>query len=169
MQHGSRTPRIRAIALPTHAPLVAFALLLLLAAVAWLAFTRLAPSHATAIQVEPAIALEPYTDAPYRSFVVPEPTAPLVAERVQIAVPDVDATDWAALSSGVATIGVAPAAIASSAQPAELATAMSDRERRALLASVRTGEPEGLPGPQGYRPGIAVIVPGGSMSDGVCR
>jgi hypothetical protein len=96
---------------------------------------------------------------------LPPVTAP-APKRVVRPAPE---PDWSALSVGVA-IAASPStaslAVATPA-PAELAIAMSARERRALIASAR--EPESPPGPRGYRPGIAVIVPGGSSSDGVCR
>jgi hypothetical protein len=94
--------------------------------------------------------------------VAPAPPAPKVAVRAPEAAP----ADWSALSLGVApaTAAIAPAP---DAAPADLAIAMSARERRALIASAR--EPDGPAAPMGYRPGIAVIVPGGSHTDGVCR
>jgi hypothetical protein len=86
-------------------------------------------------------------------------------ERVPVPAPD-----WAALRvdvAGAATPAPAPVSLALATPPAELEVAMSARERRALIASAREAE---LPGtPRGYRPGIAVIVPGGSSADGVCR
>lgn len=87
-----------------------------------------------------------------------------------VAVPAVEpTTDWAALAIGIVpatAASAAPTALAA-ATPADLEIAMSARERRALIASAR--EPVGEPAPEGYRPGIAVIVPGGSQTDGVCR
>jgi hypothetical protein len=76
------------------------------------------------------------------------------------------APDWSALRLGVAT-APGPAVVAVATAPAELEIAMSARERRALIAAAR--DPDGQPAPRGYRPGIAVIIPGGSSSDGVCR
>jgi hypothetical protein len=95
--------------------------------------------------------------------VAPAPTAPPVAVR---APEEAASADWSALSLGVAPASAAIAP-APDAAPADLAIAMSARERRALIASAR--EPDGPVAPMGYRPGIAVIVPGGSHTDGVCR
>jgi hypothetical protein len=76
------------------------------------------------------------------------------------------APDWSALRLDVAA-APSPTVVAVATAPAELEIAMSARERRALIAAAR--DPEGPPPPRGYRPGIAVIIPGGSSSDGVCR
>ncbi|MEO6463860.1 MAG: hypothetical protein ABIP29_12375 [Candidatus Eisenbacteria bacterium] len=99
---------------------------------------------------------------------LPPETAPPAPRRAIRPAPD-PAPDWSALRAGVATPpGPATVSLAlATPAPAELAFAMSARERRALIASAR--EPVTPPGPRGYRPGIAVIVPGGSTSDGVCR
>ena len=97
---------------------------------------------------------------------LPPVTAPAPQRVVVRAAPE---PDWSALSVGVATAAsptTVSLAVATPA-PADLAISMSARERRALIASAR--EPESSPAPRGYRPGIAVIVPGGSVSDGVCR
>ena len=84
-------------------------------------------------------------------------------------VPRPAATDWSALSLDVRTVAPATALATSEARPAELEVTMTERERSMLLASVKSGEPEGLPSPQGYTPGIVVLVPGGANSDGICR
>lgn len=98
---------------------------------------------------------------PWR-IVAPKPQGAPPPARVE------PAPDWTAFSLPVADPNtVAPATVALASAPSGLDVPMSSRERKALIATAR--EPEGLPSPEGYRPGIAVIVPGGSMSDGVCR
>jgi len=92
-----------------------------------------------------------------------EPEAPPVTARPVVE----PAPDWSALRADVAAVDANVPAVASTTAPAEMEIAMSARERRALIASAKEGEME--PGPRGYRPGIAVIVPGGSTSGGVCR
>ena len=99
---------------------------------------------------------------------LPPPVA--ATERRHARRPEVatEGPDWSALRLGVAAVASpAPVAVAAATRPAELEIAMSEHERRALIASAR--EPESLGPPRGYRPGIAVIIPGGSSSDGVCR
>ena len=92
-----------------------------------------------------------------------EPERPPVAARPVVE----PVPDWSALRADVAVVEANVPAVASTTAPAEMEIAMSARERRALIASAKEGEMG--PGPRGYRPGIAVIVPGGSTSGGVCR
>lgn len=129
--------------------------------------TRVAPAISTVAPVATASLLRDTAAETWRlttaPVVIPErpsPTRRVVAEP---------ALDWSTLSAGVAAAeGSADASVAlATPSPAELEFAMSARERRALIASAR--EPDSPPGPRGYRPGIAVIIPGGSGSDGICR
>lgn len=121
---------------------------------------------ATAVSAAVATAI-PSDDTAAETWQLSVP--PIAAPAPQPVVRPAPEPDWSALRMGVAT-GASPAtaslAVATPA-PAELAIAMSARERRALIASAR--EPESPAGPRGYRPGIVVIVPGGSSSGGVCR
>ena len=94
-------------------------------------------------------------------IVVPDP-APIAARPVVEPAPD-----WSALRADVAVVDANVPAVATASAPAEMEIAMSDGERRALIASAK--DPGMGPGPRGYRPGIAVIVAGGSTSGGVCR
>ena len=98
--------------------------------------------------------------------ITPPPTPEV---RVAPPTPVVEPTDWSSLSLGVTGVAPVTTLATSHARPAELANSMTDSERRMVLASVRSGEPEGLPSPQGYTPGIVQIVPGGASSDGICR
>ncbi len=130
--------------------------------------TRVAPAISTVAPVATASLLRDTAAETWRlttaPVVIPErpsPTRRVVAEP---------ALDWSTLSAGVAAAGPNPATATlalATPSPAELDIAMTARERRALIASAR--EPDSPPGPRGYRPGIAVIIPGGSSSDGVCR
>lgn len=120
------------------------------------AVTALAPGHDTAAETWRLSSLP----------VVP-PRRPAPTPRAVPEPSDAPAPDWSALRVEVAPIAPVSAGLATATAPAELEFAMSARERRALIASAR--DPESPPGPHGYRPGIAVVVPGGSTSGGVCR
>ena len=102
--------------------------------------------------------------------VAPTPVARKVAPPSPAPLDPAPAPDWSHLALGVApaAAATAPAIVLSPAEaPADLAIAISPRERRMLIASARDSEQS--PAPEGYRPGIAVIVPGGSRTDGICR
>ena len=163
-----RTSRVRTLAAQRPTQIAVAAIMLLLTAAAWFAASRAAlPTSRAATNLDASrVAAVPSRDEAMQTWIIPAPTEVRITPRP---VPKVDPTDWSALSLGVA--GVAPVATlaTSAARPAELATAMSENERRMLLASVKSGEPEGLPSPQGYTPGIVVIVPASSGSDGICR
>lgn len=129
--------------------------------------TRIAPATAPAA---PIVTGRPLRDTAAETWRLS--TAPVVLRerpsRVRQLVAE-PATDWSTLSAGVAqgpNPSTATLALATPS-PAELDIAMTARERRSLIASAR--EPDSPPGPRGYRPGIAVIIPGGSGSDGICR
>lgn len=148
--------------------LVAGASLALLFAAAWLVITQAAPKLSqetlapTRVAAPPAV-LPAAGDIAVETWRIPAPR-PVVAPAPRRVEP---APDWSALRLSVAAIAPAGTPATRAGAPSGLEVAMSARERRALIATAR--EPEGLPSPEGYRPGIAVIVPGGSMSDGVCR
>jgi hypothetical protein len=165
---AARTSRVRTLAAqrPTQLLLVAFLLLLL--AAAWFASRAALPASAFAPQESAArVALVPSFDDARQLWSIPAP-----APEVRVApapTAHVEATNWSALSLGVNGVAPVTGLATSEARPAELDVAMSASERSMLLASVKSGEPEGLPSPQGYTPGIVVVVPGGANSDGICR
>lgn len=152
---------------PTLLFVVGASLALLLAA-AWLVVTQAAPLLSqnnpapTRVAAQPA-ALPVASDVAVETWRIPVPRAVVAStpRRVEAA------PDWSALRLPVAVVAPAGTPVTLASAPSGLDVAMSSRERRALIATAR--EPDGLPSPEGYRPGIAVIVPGGSMSDGVCR
>ncbi len=166
---AAHTSRVRTLAARRPSQILLVSLLLLVFIAAWYAMSRaaLTTSAATA-KTSTRVAAVTSQDAAMQPWMIPTP-----APEVRVApapAAQVDPTDWSALSLGVSNVGVVPvASLATSARPAELNSSMSDRERRTLLASVKSGEPDGLPSPQGYTPGIVQIVPGGANSDGICR
>lgn len=166
---AGRTSRVRTLAAQRPSQLLFAALLLLLLAAAWFAASRAAMSGSALAPFDAAtrVATGPSLDDARQVWSIPAP-APEVRVAPAPAAP-VETTDWSALSLGVAGVAPAPELATSEARPAELNVAMSDHERRMILASVKSGEPEGLPAPQGYTPGIVVLVPGGANSDGICR
>jgi len=165
---AARTSNVRILAASRPSQIAVVSALLLLFAVAWFAASRAAlTSRSASSDGTTRVAAVASRDEATQRWVIPAP-----APEVRVAprpTPVVDPTDWSALSLGVS--GVAPAATVATAdaRPAELANSMSERERRMVLATVRSSEPEGLPSPQGYTPGIVVLVPGGASSDGICR
>jgi hypothetical protein len=161
-------PRIapRSPALATGRPsilLVAAALLALMLAAAWLVTARSNDARATSrLDAGGVREVAISTDVATQTWSL---EAPLVAaDPVSSPVPVVD---WSALSVGVAAARAPETRMATAAAPAELAVAMSAGERRALIAAAH--DDGSLPSPEGYRPGIVVIVPAGSGSDGICR
>ena len=163
-----RTSSVRTLVAQRPSQIVLVSVLLLLFVAAWFAASRAAMTSSRSAQAGATrVAAVTSRDEATQTWVIPAP-----APEVRVAprpAPTVDPTDWSALSLGVS--GVAPVATlaTANARPAELANSMSERERRMVLASVKSGEPEGLPSPQGYTPGIVVLVPGGGSSDGICR
>ncbi len=168
---AAQTSRVRAIAAQRPSQIVLFSLLLLAFIAAWYVASRAALATAAGTtKSSTRVAAVTSLDAPMQPWIIPVPAPEAFVATAPAPQPQVDPTDWSALSLGVSTAGVVPvASLATSARPAELDAAMSEREKRTLLASVRSGEPEGLPSPHGYTPGIVQIVAGGSNSDGVCR
>jgi hypothetical protein len=165
---AARTARVRTLAArrPSQVLLAAFFLVLLAAALfasrAILPAAAFAPRESTS-----RVARAPSFDDARQVWSIPAP-----APEVRVApvpTPRIEATDWSALSLGVSTVAPATALATGEARPAELDVVMSERERGMILASVKSGEPDGLPSPQGYTPGIVVLVPGGANSDGICR
>ena len=132
--------------------------------------SRTAPSDVLSA-APPAVSALPSADTGDQLWQLPayveSPEPPRATSPRRAAAP---APDWSALRVDVAG-SAAPApttvSLAIATPPAELEIAMSARERRALIASAREAETPGTP--RGYRPGIAVVVPGGSSADGVCR
>jgi len=165
---AARTSRVRTLAAQRPSQLLVAAFLVLLLAAAWFASRASLPASAFAPRASAAhIATGPSFDDARQVWSIPAP-----APEVRVApapVPRPAATDWSALSLDVRTVAPATALATSEARPAELEVTMTERERSMLLASVKSGEPEGLPAPQGYTPGIVVLVPGGANSDGICR
>ena len=135
---------------------------------AWSLHARSQANHDTRLDVpNGTLASNPRLDTAVETWRIPPAIVPAPAPRPVTRVVE-PAPDWSTLHAGIASATAGPTvSLASAPSPAELDVAMSARERHALIASAR--EPEGLPGPRGYRPGIAVIIPGGSSSDGVCR
>ena len=139
------------------------------AAAAWTLEVRSRPAPTDFLPTAPAVAVAslPSADTGDQVWHLPEyveePAPRPLATPRRVTVP---APDWSALRVDVAG-APAPVSLAIATPPAELEIAMSARERRALIASAREAETPGTP--RGYRPGIAVIVPGGSSADGVCR
>jgi len=166
-----RASRVRALAARRPSQLLLVAILLSLFAAAWFAASRaaLTAAHQATRSSSTRLASIPSRDDAREVWSIPAPE--LRAAPAPVPSPRPDATRWAALSLGVTDVSVAPVAslVAAAGRPAELDAPMSAHERRALLAGARNGEPDGLPAPQGYHPGIAVIVPGGANSDGICR
>lgn len=154
--------------------LLALTLVALTAAVAaWTLEVRSRPAPLDFLPTAPVVAVAPLPSADTGDQVwhlpeyVEEPAARPLAQPRRATVP---APDWSALRvdvAGATAPAPAPLSLAIATPPAELEIAMSARERRALIASAREAEMPGTP--RGYRPGIAVIVPGGSSADGVCR
>jgi len=165
---ASRTARVRTLAARRPARIVVAAfLLLLLAAALFASRANLFASSFAPAESAAHVALAPSFDDARQVWSIPTP-----APEVRVApapAPRPAATDWSAFSLDVRTVAPATALATSEARPAELEVTMTERERSMLLASVKSGEPEGLPSPQGYTPGIVVLVPGGANSDGICR
>ena len=130
--------------------------------------TRDVPLVASALPATVAVTV-PRLDSADETWHLPVPPPVAATERPRARRPALatEATDWSALRLGVTAVASPEPAAAAVMRPAELEIAMSAHERRALIAAAR--EPESLGPPRGYRPGIAVIIPGGSSSDGVCR
>jgi hypothetical protein len=165
---ASRTARVRTIAAqrPTQLMAAAF-LLLLLAAALFASRANLFASSFAPGESATRVAITPSVDDARQVWSIPAPAPEIRVAPVPA--PRPAATDWSALSLGVSTVAPANSFATSEARPAELDVRMTERERSMLLATVKTGEPEGLPSPQGYTPGIVVLVPGGANSDGICR
>ncbi len=164
---AARTSNVRILAASRPSQIALVSALLLLFAVAWFAASRAAlPSRSASSDGATRVAVTSRDEATQRWVISPPAPEARVAPRPT---PFVDPTDWSALSLGVSPVAPTAAAATANARPAELANSMSERERRMVLASVKNGEPEGLPAPQGYTPGIVVLVPASSGSDGICR
>jgi hypothetical protein len=149
-------------------PVLVLTLVALAVATAWTLEQRLRPADPAATRAPGvAPAAQPTLDTAEETWHLPAPVAAPAPPRAASRVPT-PAPDWSALRADVAVATApAPAQVALATPPAELEIALSARERRALIASAR--EAEGAGTPRGYRPGIAVIIPGGSSTDGVCR
>lgn len=126
--------------------------------------------HATRVDASvpsTGIAIARQGDTAFETWNMPTPI--VEPERPPVAVrPAVEPQpDWSALRADIAVADANVAAMNLASAPAEVEIAMSTGERKALIASAK--DPGMGPGPRGYRPGIAVIVAGGSSSGGVCR
>lgn len=163
---ASRTARVRTLVARRPSQILIAALFLLLLAAAWVASRATPPASAFAPnESATSVAWVSSFDDAREVWSIPTPApTPRVAPA-----PKVETTDWSALSLGVRPVAPSTALATVEARPAELDVAMSEHERSMLLASVKSGEPDGLPSPHGYTPGIVVVVPGGANADGICR
>ncbi len=148
------------------------ALVLVAAAVALAAFGPLtSKKSARTLASIPSIDHGISADRPDMSWpmLVPE-QAPRASDRKALRPERTPEPDWKGMSLAIADAGVRATPTGQMLPVegvADLSIAMSNDERRALIAQAR--EPASGVAPRGFMPGIVVITAGGGGSDGICR